>query len=803
MKRIFLVVFLTLSGLLCMAQGYPNGLSADSVDPEGDERFINEMQMKMNAVRKHEHRPTVALVLSGGGARGSAHVGVLKLLEDMEIPIDMICGTSMGGLMGGLYSMGYSAVEIDSLLRAQDWNLTLSDDIDPKYKPYKEKEYRAKYLLTVPFHYEDAADNPKHQKKSVRFSQQRKDIDLGADAGDLTTQSGINTLASSLPSGYVAGFNVNNLLSSLTVGYQDSLAFSNLPIPYFAVATDMNSCKAKNWGNGSVRSAMRSTMSIPGLFSPVWTDDLVLVDGGTRNNFPADLARAMGADYVIGVELSAAAAETAEVDNIGNIVMRFIRMLGQDAYNKNITEADIVIRPNLEGYGMLSFDTAAIDTIVVRGYNAALEHKDELFAIKKQMLDAKPRINAPKAVDIGKTPVQVSSIEFAGLSDHESRTMMRKIGLKVDKKIDRKEMDDAMAEIISVPAFESATYSLLGSQEPYKLVFDCARKPVHQLGMGFRMDTQDWAAILVNVGLNTNKIEGSKLDFESRIAQNFYAKLHYSLDILALPTINAEIKLFGNNHDYLTTAADALINAKYRGDEESIYLSNSRWTALNLQAGVKNEHFKTRRLLSDYVNYTGEYEDAQKYLNGDFFSAFLNADIYTYDSKYFPRKGIDFNAKAKWVFKHNCPIVSFDLGHAFSFGEHFTIVADAHARSVMKPAPCLFMTNALGGMMAGRYWDQQIPFVGFERMYLCDDNVFVLNAEFRVNATKNLFFSAMAGGFDSCASLDNILSDMSTSVLGFAGQVSYNTIGGPIRARLSWSTLDRKLSYIISAGFDF
>ena len=164
MKRISLALIFLLTGVLAFAQGYPNGLSADTVDPEADARFISEMKAKMDKVRRTQQRPTVALVLSGGGARGSAHVGVMKVLEEMRIPIDMICGTSMGGLMGGLYSMGYTADQLDSLLKEQDWNLTLSDDISPRYKPYKEKEYRSKYVLTVPFHYENAADNPKHIK---------------------------------------------------------------------------------------------------------------------------------------------------------------------------------------------------------------------------------------------------------------------------------------------------------------------------------------------------------------------------------------------------------------------------------------------------------------------------------------------------------------------------------------------------------------------------------------------------------------------------------------------------------------
>ena len=804
MKRILLAAILLLSGVPMLAQGYPNGLSADSVDPEADAEFISGMKAKMNKVRRTEQRPTVALVLSGGGARGSAHVGVMKVLEEMRIPIDMICGTSMGGLMGGLYAMGYTADQLDSLLKMQDWKLTLSDDISPKYKPYKEKEYRSRYVLTVPFHYENAADNPKHIKN----------LDLGADAGDLSTQSGLNTLASSLPSGYVVGFNINNLLASLTVGYQDSIAFSTLPIPYFAVATDMASCKAKNWGNGDVRDAMRSTMSIPGLFSPVWTGDMVLVDGGTRNNFPADLARAMGADYVIGVELSAAAAENSEVDNIGNIVMRFIKMLGQDAYNKNIGEADILIKPELDGYGMLSFETEAIDTMITRGYRAAKLHEDELKEVRSHVKTGSPRIQACPATDIAQHPVNVSAIEFPGMSDRESRTMMRRIGLDVTKKICKADMDDAMQKIVSVPAIETATYSLLGAEEPYRLQFDCIKKPVHQLGLGIRMDTQDWAALLLDIGLNTNKLEGSKLEFETRIAQNFYTKLHYSFDLLALPTINAEFRLFNSNHEYQAASSNLLVNALYRGHEESVYLSNSRWTALNLQAGIKNRHYLTKQMLSQYVtgNMSGGYgmdgagggiDDADPYMNGDFPLVFVNADIFTYDSKYFPHKGVDLKARAEYYLKTSCPIVSFDIGHAFSFGQHVSLVADIHARSIMSSEPCFYACNAVGGFMEGRYWEQQIPFVGFQRMCVCSNNLLVANAELRVNPAKNFYVSAMAGGFDSSYSIDYMFSDKSRTVLGLGGQLSYDTIGGPIRARVCWSTFDRKVNYVISAGFDF
>lgn len=793
MKRLLTALFLILSGTMVFGQGYPNGLSADSVDPEGDAAFIAEMKSRMDKVRSRENRPTVALVLSGGGARGSAHVGVLKFLEEMEIPVDMICGTSMGGLIGGLYSIGYSAGQLDSLLKVQDWSLLLSDNISEKYKPYKEKVYRSKYVLTIPFHYESADDNPRHIK----------DLDIGVDAGDISTQSGLNTLASSLPSGYVVGFNINNLFSSLTVGYQDSLAFSSLPIPYFAVATDMVSCKARNWGSGSIRNAMRSTMSIPGLFSPVWTKDQVLVDGGTRNNFPADLARAMGADYVIGVELSAAAAEKSEVDNIGNIVMRIVRMLGQDAYNKNIGEADILIRPELGGYGMLSFETAAIDTMITRGYRAACMHEGEIAELKSHAVSSVTKLQAPPATDISHHPVRVSAIEFADMSDRESRTMMRKVGLDVTKMVTKDDLDVAMQEIVSVPAIETATYSLLGSGEPYKLQFNCIKKPVHQLGMSFRMDTEDWAALLLNFGLNTNKLEGSKLDFETRIAQNFYAKLHYSFDLMALPTLNAEVKWFNNSHDFLSGSDDLLYHSKYQGTQAAVYLSNSRWIALNLRGGARFRHFKTRSMLSDILTPGMDVEEVDPYLNGKYFSVFADTDVYTFNDKYFPTRGIDLSIDGEWILNPSCAMLAFDYGQAIGMGQHFAVTFDIHGRALLGEPPCIYFCNSLGGFMNGRYWDRQVPFVGFNRMYAAYDHLLVGNLELRANPLKNFYVSLMGGGFNTAIGFSEMLTETSTYIFGAGLQAAYDTILGPIRARLNWSTLDHKLGYCISAGFDF
>ena len=191
-------------------------LATTSVNPQDDSLALRQMRIYLNGIRRAEDRPTVALVLSGGGAKGAAHVGVIRYLEENDIPVDVVLGTSMGGLMGGLYSLGYNATELDSLLRAMDWAKILSDDVPKDYISYKTKKYREAYILRLPFHY------------LKRDLQRRKDMgmDMGLERGlglssdtmeDVLDAAGSKgNFATSLPAGFVAGLNVTNQISRKT-----------------------------------------------------------------------------------------------------------------------------------------------------------------------------------------------------------------------------------------------------------------------------------------------------------------------------------------------------------------------------------------------------------------------------------------------------------------------------------------------------------------------------------------------------------------------------------------------------------
>ena len=232
---------------------------------------------------KLPQRLKVGVVLGGGGAKGASHIGVLKYLEEMGIPVDYVAGTSMGSIIGGFYALGYTPEELTDLIAGLDWSEYLGNKNDRTMMSYEMRKRYSTTLLDVPFSDESFFDSDPNAK-----------------------------FISQLPSAYVNNSSLVNLFNDLCVGYQEEMDFDDLPIPFACVATDMITGKEVVLRRGSISTAMRASMAIPGLFSPVKMGDMVLVDGGLVNNFPADVLRQMGADIIIGVEVTSTKGVTAE-----------------------------------------------------------------------------------------------------------------------------------------------------------------------------------------------------------------------------------------------------------------------------------------------------------------------------------------------------------------------------------------------------------------------------------------------------------------------------------------------------------
>ena len=791
---------LLLAGTLS-AQTYPNGLSADSVDPRSDAVVIREIRQRLDQVRRTQKRPTVGVVLSGGGAKGAAEVGALKYIEELGIPVDFVCGTSIGGLVGGFYAMGYRAADLEKLFRSQDWGVMLTDRVAPEYIPYSTKVDRVTYLIAFPFHY------PKDREDKIPYRLRDRVRNEIGERGE--NRAGAAALMNSLPSGYAYGFNVNNLLSSMSVGYQDSISFSKLPLPYVCVAGDMVSSKAKNWGSGSITTAMRSTMSIPGLFEPVRSGKMVLVDGGVRNNFPADIARAVGVDYLIGIELSDARPESsADINNIGDILGQFITMLGTDSFNKNISKTDVFIKPDLGEYNMLSFNVAAVDSMLQRGYNAAAAQREGLLAIKAKTGEGKPGTRA-RAINIGKTPIPLCSIEYDGLSNADSRRVARIIGLDIKQPLDKKTIDEAMSRLQASGAFETVTYSLYGDEAPYHLVFHCSPAPVHGFGVGLRADSIEGASLLLGIGLNTHRLSGSKVDFRLRLGQTIKFAAHYALDLSDLPTLNFTASL-ARYRGHLGSFDDAIkYDISYLTHREDFFVSGLNWTRMDIRTGFAHKAY----YLSPNTPFARTVQSLDIPLNTNYVGVYLQGSYYTYDNYYFPTRGVSLRLRADYDFVRPglsdfSPILTtgVDFGAAIPLGTKWTLLPDLHLRGIShfgeEVVDGLFHTNFVGSVLPGRFADDQVPFFGVNTLLATGDYLIDLTAKMRWNPFKNLYIGAQGGVLIHDNSLGSLFRNFGPDVWALGLEGAYDTILGPIKLDVHWSNI-HKWGVYLSLGFDF
>ena len=765
------------------------GLSAS------DEAFVQQMRQRMDSIR--QHRPTVALVLSGGGAKGAATIGALQYLKKYDFPIDIVAGTSVGGLIGGLYALGYTPDELDTLIRNMDWDMALSDKVDKSYIPYSKLRYKEKYLLSIPFYYR--ADDYRRfitGDASLSDGLPRK-FDLGANEDNMK-----NHLLGSLPSGFVYGQNVNQIFTSRTVGYSDSLDFAKLPIPYISVATDMVSCKAKIWHSGSINTALRTTMSIPGLFVPVRMEGMILVDGGMRNNYPSNLVKRMGADIIIGIDLAGASPSAEQIQNLGDILMQGMDLFSNDAREHNLPLFDVSIHPDLSGYNMLSFNKEAVDVMYWRGYRAAADNAPKLDSLRRVLGKARQTLQAPRATDIADNPVVIEAIDIVGVPEKEADYIRSRMYIRPGSIVNKRVIEEDVAKIFGKGSYDYVNYELRGSKEPYRLRIICKRGPMHQFGLGLRLDTQDLVSILLNVGLNTNAMSGHSLDFTSRISTNPYAELHYAYISKVFATFNAKASVRYTGNKRFLSGTD-LFNISFIQGTQELYISNMRWTRMDLKLGLQNQFFKVQNILS-----TGMSEDYDYALEfKDFPGAFITGRLETLDNGYFPTRGVSAGFRGdlftRAIYPDEPPLfgsVSADFTVPLSIGR-FALIPQGAMRIIFGEEIPIQFGNVMGGDMFGRYADQQIPFIGIGNSAFRSQCLAVARLDARMGLWKNHYVTLMGNVSYDFDSFQQIFGGQLIGGLGIS--YAYNSIFGPLKLQVHWSTLTEKVGAYLSLGFNF
>jgi len=796
---------------------------APSVNPMEDSLAVARVRAKMDSIR--QYRPTVAVVLGGGGARGMAHLGVLRYLEEMGIPVDLVGGTSMGGLVSGLYSLGFGAEYLDSLVRAIDWTVMMSDKIPDSFQTYKVRRNKERFALTVPFHYDDE-DMRNRIMRQTRFNKNYEQSDTRS--GDMS-QEMMAKIGMGLPDGFLFGYNVRNTLSSVTVGYQDSLAFDQLPVPFFCVATDMLSMNEKNWTAGSLVDAMRSTMAIPGYFRPVRIEGMVLVDGGTRNNFPVDIAKAMGADIVIGSEMPTPRT-LADLGGLANLIMQNITLMSVDICEANRKNTDILLQHELKGYTMLSFDSKSVDDIIAQGYAKAVENKEAFEKIAKRVGAAAGASGAPaqerrQAIDLAKRKVRVGEIRYEGVTEKESQYIISPALLPRDGMYGREEIEGILSALYGTKAFESVTYRVSGAEEPYTLIFDCQKGQTSEAGVGLHVDLDEAIYLGAHLGIGTRRLSGLRFVSELKIGQVSQLDLDLSYKPLAqLPVVGVTWKNSYRNFSYRIdddAQARTFSKARYNGvnSRVEVYAEDAHMVYGNVRFGAAYEMEPYENYLDDQLHWEGWD------LKSRWFSTFASLRYDTFNESYFPTRGYRLKLDTRYVFD-GYSIYLEDKG--MEAGEHYEgevppySVGTAHASVALplgrvvvlqpsvyfgwqteQPGHMNFIhTLAAGGTLASRYIDNQIPFFGFSQgFFVCDSFAATAQMDVRFRLNHKNFLTVRGGVFQDKGELADLVKTP-LSAYAFGAEFGQKTIVGPMKFGAQWCN-KTGFSVALSVGFDF
>ena len=398
-----------------------------------------------------QHRPTIGVALEGGGAKGLAHIGVLQWFEDNHIPVDFIAGTSMGGLIGGFYAAGYRPQEIRKIVAGIDWDQVLTGSV-----PYRDLAYRRK---------EDLVAYPNQ-------------LELGLRHGV------------SLPGGLNPGQSVQVLMDRYMLPYSNPTSFDELPIPFRCVATDLVSGKPVVFSKGSLADALRSTMSIPGVFAPVRQDGKIYADGGLLDNLPTNVVRQMGADIVIGVHLSVGPTKPESVQSLLGVAGAASDVMIDANVLRGMEGADILITVDVAGYSTLDF--ARLEEIIPKGFEAAGEKAAILRRFKLADIDWNQYIS--KRDSRGAKPAPVPRfIEVAGPDRHLADQIRNTFDDNLHQPVDPARIEKEISKLMGLGRFGTINYSIIERDGEPGLLIQTGEKVGSPpwLKPGFEIDGSD------------------------------------------------------------------------------------------------------------------------------------------------------------------------------------------------------------------------------------------------------------------------------------------------------------------------
>ncbi|OQY04138.1 MAG: hypothetical protein B6I20_03620 [Bacteroidetes bacterium 4572_117] len=705
-------------------------------------------------------RPQIGLVLSGGGAKGVAHIGVLKILEKHKIPIDYITGTSMGSIIGALYAIGYTADEIEIIARDINWAEVFEGNISRRVISVEEKAEADKYLL--------------------EFS--------------------LNNGKIVLPKGVISGQKLEMLLAKLTWSVHGINDFSKLPIPFKCIATDIETGNAYVIDKGYLPDALRASMAIPSVFTPVEIDNKLLVDGGIVRNLPASDVKKMGADIIIGVNVGSPLYKKEELNSM-------LLIMDQAASFRNaiLTEdekklCNILISPNIKGYSAASFD--AIDSLINNGKKAALNKEQEIIQLAEKLKNYSKIANL-KIRPTSLHSIFINKVQIEGINKVSLKLINNRLNIKDSSWVDLKSIEKGVDHVFGTKFFDKVNYRIIQRGNKNILIIRVYEKPFSQIRIGANYNTYMNASLLLNGSFRNVIGDGSKLIIGGKLSMTPEASIDYSIFTKLKPSIGIRTQL-----DYFGLSEKLYL----KSDSVKLNLSRHDFSAkLAIVSSLSNSVYIAVGPEITYKSFDLEkYIEDQYTRNLTFFQLFGELYIDNFDRTIYPNKGVNINIKANYIvdqlrdidypYDKNYWKFSAAIKRHIPLGKKLNLNYELYGATILANDVFLGDYYYFGGDL--QYKRHIFPMTGFRFMEFATKNLLIGGLTLRFEPWKDKFIFIHTNGAFKNDETDLLINE-NNFLFGTAIGIGTSTIIGPLEVRFSKNNQNKRIMGWIQLGYYF
>ena len=711
-------------------------------------------------------RKKIGLVLSGGGAKGFAHIGVLKVIEQAGVKIDFIGGTSMGAVVGGLYASGYNATQIDSIFKTTNFDALLNDFIPRSSKNFYEKRNDELYAFALPI----------------------KKFKVG------------------VPASLSKGMYNYNLLTKLTHNVRHVRDFNKLPIPFLCIATDIENGEQVVLNKGYLPLAILASSAFPTLFSPVEIDGKLLVDGGVSNNYPIDEIRKLGADIIIGVDVQEDLKNKKELNDATRILVQITNLQMIQKMKQNIESTDIYIKPEVNNFGIISFGDG--QEIIKKGEEAAFSVYEKI----KSLSDSQEKFDL-KNYKTTSDSLVIKNINHNGLAHYTRSYILGKLGFNNKKSIDYKDIKIGIDNLSATQNFSSIKYSLEKNGLFDNFNLELSENPQNSfVKFGIHYDGLYKSGLLVNFTNKKSLLKNDVALFDFVLGDNFRFNFdyyvdngfHWSFGIKSkYNRFTKNVSTDFNNGFVLTQLEINTLNIDYSEFTNQVYVQTVSFKKFLFGIGLESKFLK---ISSETISNTTPTLE-----NSNYVSAFGSLKYDSFDNKYFPKKG--------WAFSSDFQTYGYSTNFTNQFQPFSVLKGDFSAvKTIFKKATIKFQSEI--GVKIGNksvsFFDFVLggygfnptnnfkPFFGYDFLSIAG-NSFIKTAfelDYEIFKKNHINFSG------NYAQIDNDLFEDTNWIAkpkysGYAVGYGLETIVGPFEVKYTWSPELKKGYTLFTIGFWF